>query len=182
MPGLETYRPLHQRRTEWVRRFRRTSRSRSGLRADHGAYSVTSAGPSLAAAKLCLAGLRSVSEIPRVAEVSRFLAGAARRAAAFRPGRALQTDQAGRDEGDQRRVRAALDKQGGAAKCSAAAVRMSGRPYALVYPYRAPIPVVLFSRVRPWNPDPSTNVIVLICKSAHAAAGAMLPESWRLPI
>src|SRR3989304_3864857 len=86
----------------------RLSEAGRRLRAHDRAYPVSASRSSLAAAVLCVAGLRSLSAISRAATLPRLLAGKAGRAAAFGRGCALQADQAGGVEGDQRRVQAAL--------------------------------------------------------------------------
>src|ERR1044072_697507 len=59
--------------------FRRFPEAGAGLRADDGGNSLPVAGSSLAAAVLCLAELRSVSEISRAEGLFGVLAGEARR-------------------------------------------------------------------------------------------------------
>src|SRR5258708_22712 len=76
--------------------FRRFPETGAGLRADAGANALSVAGSSLAVTNLCLAELRSVSEISRAERLPGLLAGKARRPALFRHGGALQADQAGR--------------------------------------------------------------------------------------
>src|SRR6266850_8315378 len=88
--------------------FRRFPEAGAGLRADDGANPVSDARSSLTAADLCLAELRSVSEIPGAEGFPRLLAGKARWPAVFRHGRAFQADQAGRTARRRRRVQAAL--------------------------------------------------------------------------
>src|SRR5579863_3184375 len=56
-------------------RFRRLPETGAGLRADHGGNSLPHARSSLAAANLCLAELRSVSEFSRTERISLVLAG-----------------------------------------------------------------------------------------------------------
>ena len=75
---------------------------------DDRAHPVSASRSSLAAAVLRLAGLRSVPRISRTAALSGVLAGKAGRAAAFGAGGALQADQAGGTQGDQRRIPTAL--------------------------------------------------------------------------
>src|SRR6266851_2210695 len=84
--------------------FRRFPEAGAGLRADDGANSVSDAGSSLAAADLCLAELRSVSEVPGAEGFSGLLAGEARRPLVLGHGRALQADQARRAARCRRRV------------------------------------------------------------------------------
>src|SRR6266702_191576 len=74
--------------------FRGLPEAGAGLRADDGADSVSDAGSSLIAADLCLAELRSVSEIPSVAGLPVLLAAKARRAVVLGHGRPFQADQA----------------------------------------------------------------------------------------
>src|SRR6478752_2834657 len=74
--------------------FRGLPETGAGLRADDGANSLPDARSSLAAANLCLAELRSVSEISGTEGFSFLLAGEAGRTAVLGNGRALQTDQA----------------------------------------------------------------------------------------
>src|SRR3954470_4406828 len=88
--------------------FRRFPEAGAGLRADDGANPVSDAGSSLIAADLCLAELRSVSEIPGVERFPGLLAGKTRWPSVFRDGGALQADQAGRAARGGRRVQAAL--------------------------------------------------------------------------
>src|ERR1700741_512913 len=88
--------------------FRRLSEAGFGLRADDGANSLSDAGSSLAAADLCLAELRSVSEIPGAAGFPRLLAGKARRPLVLGHRGAFQADQAGGAARRRRRVQVAL--------------------------------------------------------------------------
>src|SRR3982751_114297 len=88
--------------------FRGLPEAGVGLRADDGANPVSDAGPSLIAADLCLAELRSVSEIPGAQGFPRVLAGEARRSAVLRDGRPFQADQAGRAARGGWHVQAAL--------------------------------------------------------------------------
>src|SRR3569833_2878060 len=85
-------------------RFRGFPETAAGLRADDGPNSLPDAGSSLAAADLCLAGLRHDSEVSGAERLPRFLAAEARRSAAFGDGRAFQADQAGRAPRRRRRV------------------------------------------------------------------------------
>src|SRR6185437_11557480 len=78
------------------------------LRPYHRAHPVSASRSSLAAAVLCLAGLRSVPRISRTAPLFGVLAREVGRPAAFGAGGTLQADQAGRTQGDRRRVPAAL--------------------------------------------------------------------------
>src|SRR5882724_5974663 len=91
--------------------FRRFPEAGLGLRADDGANSVSDAGSSFIAADLCLAELRSVSEIPGAQGFSGVLAAKARRATVLRHRGAFQADQAGRTARRRRRVQAALSRQ-----------------------------------------------------------------------
>src|SRR5689334_13208803 len=93
--------------------FRRLPEAGAGLRADDGANPVSDAGSPVVAADLCLAKLRSVSEIPRAEGFPRVLAGKAGWPAVFRHGRALQADQAGRTACGGWRVQAALRESQG---------------------------------------------------------------------
>src|SRR5437899_9157138 len=88
--------------------FRRFPEAGAGLRADDGANPVSDAGSSLVAADLCLAELRSVSEIPCAEGFPRLLAGKARWSVVFGNGRAFPADQAGRAVRGRRRVQVAL--------------------------------------------------------------------------
>src|SRR6266849_1955409 len=88
--------------------FRRFPEAGAGLRADDGANSVPDAGSSRALTDLCLAELRSVSEIPRAQGFFGLLAGEARWPALFGHGGAFQADQASRAPRRGRRVQAAL--------------------------------------------------------------------------
>src|SRR5512144_703693 len=92
--------------------FRRFPEAGAGLRADDGANSVSDAGSSLIAADLCLAELRSISEISGAEGFPRLLAGEARWTAVLGDGRALQADQASRTARRRRRVQAALSYAG----------------------------------------------------------------------
>src|SRR5438093_171045 len=91
--------------------FRRLPEAGVGLWADDGANPVSDAGSSLIAADLCLAELRSVSEIPGAEGFSGVLAGKARRSAVLRHRGAFQADQARRTARRRRRVQAALSRQ-----------------------------------------------------------------------
>src|SRR5437588_6046529 len=88
--------------------FRRFPEAGVGLRADDGPNSLSDAGSSLAATNLCLAELRSVSEIPGAKRFPRLLAGKAGGAAVFGHRGAFQADQARRTPRRRRRVSAAL--------------------------------------------------------------------------
>src|SRR6266850_397441 len=92
--------------------FRRFPEAGAGLRADDGANPVSDAGSPRIAADLCLAELRSVSEIPGAEGFPRLLAGKARWPTVFRNGRAFQADQAGRTARGGWRVQAALSDLG----------------------------------------------------------------------
>src|SRR3981081_2318042 len=107
-PGwLGVWPPREMRFQQW--RFGMVSREGgAGLRADDGANPVSDAGPSRIAADLCLAELRSVSEIPGAEGFPRLLAGKARWPPVLGHGRAFQADQAGRTARRRRRVQAAL--------------------------------------------------------------------------
>src|SRR6266481_9433151 len=88
--------------------FRGFPETGAGLWADDGADSVSDAGSSLALTNLCLAELRSVSELPGAQGFSLVLAAEARRAAVLRHRCALQADQACRTARRRRRVQVAL--------------------------------------------------------------------------
>src|SRR3974390_2698177 len=88
--------------------FRRLPETRAGIRADDGRDLVSDAGSPLAAADLCLAELRSVSEISGAAGFSALLAREAGGPALFGSRRALQADQARGAAPRRRRVPAAL--------------------------------------------------------------------------
>src|SRR5262249_35007203 len=88
--------------------FRRLSEAGDGIRADDGADPLSDAGSSLAAADLCLAELRPVSEIPGAAGFPCLLAGKARRPAVLGHRGACQADQACRASRRRRRVQVAL--------------------------------------------------------------------------
>src|ERR1044072_6662839 len=88
--------------------FRGFPEAGAGLRADDGADPVSDAGSPLVAADLCLAELRSVSEIPGAEGFPRLLGGKARWPAVFRDGCAFQVDQAGRVARGRWRFQAAL--------------------------------------------------------------------------
>src|SRR5215475_5568633 len=88
--------------------FRGFSEAGKGLRADDGADSLPHAGPSLAAADLCLAELRPVPEIPGAAGLFALLAGEAGRPAVLGYRSAFQADQARRTARRRRRVPFAL--------------------------------------------------------------------------
>src|SRR6266480_5327075 len=89
--------------------FRRLPETGAGLRADDGANSVSDAGSSLITTNLCLAELRSVSEISSVERFPCLLAREARGPAVLGYRGAFQADQAGRTAVRRRRVPAALD-------------------------------------------------------------------------
>src|ERR1700729_4161970 len=89
-------------------RFRGFPETGAGLWADDGADSVSDAGSSLAFADVCLAGLRSVSEIPEAEGFPLLLGREAGRPALRGHGSAFQADQAGRTARRRRRVPAAL--------------------------------------------------------------------------
>src|ERR1700761_9001487 len=88
--------------------FRRLSEAGPGIRSDDGEDPLSDAGSSLAAADLCLAELRLVSEISGAAGFPCLLAGEARRPAVLRNRGTFQTDQAGGAARRRRRVQAAL--------------------------------------------------------------------------
>src|SRR4051812_8286843 len=88
--------------------FRGFPETGAGLRADDGANSVSHAGSSLAAANLCLAELRSMSEIPGAEGLSRVLGEIAGWPAVLRHRGAFEADQACRAARRRRRVPAAL--------------------------------------------------------------------------
>src|SRR5260370_26658019 len=92
--------------------FRRFPEAGAGLRADDGANSLSDAGSSLAAADLCLAELRPVSEIPGAEGFSGLLAGKARRPLVLGHAGAFQADQARRAARRRRCVQAALSRGG----------------------------------------------------------------------
>src|SRR5690242_17804408 len=93
-------------------RFRGFSEAGAGLRADDGADSLPDAGPSIVTADLCLAELRSVSEISGAQRFPALLAGEARRPAALGHGGPFQADQARRTARRRRRVPPALMMEG----------------------------------------------------------------------
>src|ERR1044072_6277148 len=88
--------------------FRGFPETGAGLRADDGANPLPHAGSSLAAANLCLAELRPVSEIPGAARFPGVLAKIAGRPAVLRHRGAFETDQARRAPRRPRRVPPAL--------------------------------------------------------------------------
>src|ERR1700761_9493693 len=88
--------------------FRGLSEAGIGLRANDGRDPLPDAGSSLASADLCLAELRSVSEIPRAAGLPAVLAGQAGGTSIFGPRRTLQANQACGAACRRRRVPAAL--------------------------------------------------------------------------
>src|SRR4051812_34659077 len=88
--------------------FRRFPETGVGLWADDGADPLSHAGSPVLAADLCLAELRSVSEISGVEGLSRLLDRKARRTALLSNGGTFQADQAGRTARRRRRVPAAL--------------------------------------------------------------------------
>src|ERR1700730_18224117 len=88
--------------------FRRLPETGAGLWADDGANSLSDAGPSLAASNLCLAKLRSVSEISGAEGFSLVLGEVAGRTIVLGDGRPFQADQARRTARRRRRVPAAL--------------------------------------------------------------------------
>src|SRR3981189_1705330 len=92
--------------------FRRLPETGAGLRADDGANSVPDARSSLIAAKLCLAGLRPVSEFSGTEGLFVVLAAEAGRTAVRRHRRAFEADQAGRTARYRWRVPAALIRPG----------------------------------------------------------------------
>src|SRR6516164_412495 len=75
---------------------------------DHSQHSVPAAGSPLAAAKLCLAGLRSLPGISGAQQIPQFLARDLGRPVALGHRGARAVDQACRDPSDRRRVPAAL--------------------------------------------------------------------------
>src|ERR1700721_1001534 len=75
-------------------RFRRLPETGSGLWADDGGNSLPDAGSSLVAADICLAELRSVSEIPGAAGLPCLLGAKTRGTALFGPRGAFQADPA----------------------------------------------------------------------------------------
>src|SRR6185437_8510296 len=76
--------------------FRRLPETGAGLRAHDGAHSLSDAGSSLVAADLCLAELRSVSEISGTPGFSGLLAAEARWTLVLGDRSPFQADQAGR--------------------------------------------------------------------------------------
>src|ERR1044071_2584073 len=78
------------------------------LRIDHRAHLLPAPGPSLAASVLRLARIRSLSEIPGIAAISRLLEEVARRCAPFGDGGPFGTHQTGRIARRRRRVPAPL--------------------------------------------------------------------------
>src|SRR6516164_8990012 len=80
---------------------------------DHSQHSVPAAGSPLAAAKLCLAGLRSLSGISSAQQIPQFLAGDLGGPVALGHRGACPVDQACRDPCDRRRVPAALRREVG---------------------------------------------------------------------
>src|ERR1700688_4165042 len=101
--------------------FRGLPETGVGLRADDGANSLSHAGSPLIAANLCLAELRSVSEISGAEGFPLFLGEIAGWTFVLRHGRPLQADQACRTARRRRRVPAALNSarvgQGALALC-----------------------------------------------------------------
>src|SRR4051812_3987960 len=89
-------------------RFRGLQTSTARIRFDHRANSLPAARPSVPAADLRLAGLRSVSEISGAQSVPYILARNLGGAAALGHRRAFATDQARRDPRGERRIRLAL--------------------------------------------------------------------------
>src|SRR5712692_9073170 len=81
------------------------------LRPDHRPHLLPPPRPSLAAANLCLAGLRSVPGLPGPPGLPRILAEEARRAAALGDGRPFAVDPTGRAARGRRGVSAALSVQ-----------------------------------------------------------------------
>src|SRR6516165_18425 len=75
--------------------FRRLPETGAGLRADDGGDPLSDAGSSLTAADLCLAELRSVSEISGAAGLPLLLANEARGPLVQGDGGAFEADQAG---------------------------------------------------------------------------------------
>src|SRR6267378_523799 len=93
--------------------FRGLPEAGAGLRADDGANSLSHAGSSLVAANLCLAELRSVSQISGAEGFPQLLGKVAGGTVVLGDGRSLQADQARRTARRRRRVPAALiDKLG----------------------------------------------------------------------
>src|SRR5271166_812800 len=79
-----------------------------GFRSDDSQHPVPHAGPSRHPAKLHLAAARSSSPFPRTEEIPRLLVARTRRPPPFGDRRSLSADQAGRVQGDRRRVPAEL--------------------------------------------------------------------------
>src|SRR4051794_31998463 len=103
------------------------------LWSDHGGNRVPPPGPSLVAANLRVAGLRSVSEFSGAKGFPRVLGNEARRPAVRRHRGALQTDQAGRVARGRRCVPAALNRRvGKGAPSPVPTVRISTRVTAMV--------------------------------------------------
>src|SRR5882724_1447680 len=93
--------------------FRGFPEAGAGLWADDGANSLSHAGSSLVAANLCLAELRSVSQISGAEGFPQLLGKVAGGTVVLRDSRSLQADQARRAARRRRRVPAALiDKLG----------------------------------------------------------------------
>src|SRR5882724_10870306 len=92
--------------------FRGFPEAGAGLWADDGANSLSHAGSSLVAANLCLAELRSVSQISGAEGFPQLLGKVAGRTVVLRDGRSLQADQARRTARRRWRVPAALSPTG----------------------------------------------------------------------
>src|SRR5438874_10395031 len=93
-------------------RFPRIQEAGLRLRTDNSGNPLSPSGSSMAAANLCLAGLRSVSKFPGAEGFPRLLATRARRPAVCGHRRALQTDQACRTTRRGRSLPAALTRGG----------------------------------------------------------------------
>src|SRR5215510_10339433 len=78
------------------------------IRVDHGADTLPAPRSPGAAADLCVAGLRSLPQVPGAQPLSRLLAGEAGRAAALGDGGAFPPDQTRRDPCGEWRVPATL--------------------------------------------------------------------------
>src|SRR5260370_36624979 len=89
-------------------RFRGLQTSTARIRFDYGANPLPAARPSVPAADLRLAGLRSLSEISRAQSVPYILARNPRGAAALGHRRAFAAHQTRRDPIGERRIRLAL--------------------------------------------------------------------------
>src|SRR5262249_16113382 len=129
--------------TRWGR-FRRFPEAVAGIWADDGKDPLSDAGSSLAAADLCLAELRSLSEISGADGFPGVLVGEARRSAVLGDGRAFQSDQAGRASRGRRSVpaelKATVRRRMGRAKRnpSSCGIRRGMMGFASLYPSYRP--------------------------------------------